>query len=83
MMKDNEEFEQLRGNSIDEIEYVNKKIKHSKGLKKIKKATFGNMIDQNQFDMPHLSEYSNQYDSHNEHYECNSQKSSMSQSHPN
>ena len=45
MMKDNEEFEQLRLKSIDEIEYVNKKIKHSKGLKRIKKATYGNMID--------------------------------------
>jgi hypothetical protein len=45
MMKDCEEFEQLRLQHIDDVIALNKKIKHKKDMKKIKKATMKSMIE--------------------------------------
>ena len=45
VMKDNEEFEQLRIANIEEIISINKKIKYKKNIKKIKKEAIKNMID--------------------------------------
>ena len=44
-MKDTEEFEQLRMDSIDAIEKINKKLKFKKDLSKIKKEAMKNMIE--------------------------------------
>ena len=45
-MKDQEEFEQLRLQSYDEIATtINQRKRHRKNLKKIKKEAFKNMID--------------------------------------
>jgi hypothetical protein len=46
MMKDQEEFEQLRLQSCDEIAtVVNQRIKSSRDLKKIKKEALKNMVE--------------------------------------
>jgi hypothetical protein len=46
MMKDQEEFEQLRLQSCDEIAtVVNQRIKSSRDLKKIKKEAMKNMVE--------------------------------------
>lgn len=45
MMKDNEEFEQLRMQHIDDVIGLNKKIKHKNDMKKIKKEAMKNMIE--------------------------------------
>lgn len=44
-MKDNEEYEQLRIESIPQIMKINKKIKFKKDLKRIKREAMKNMID--------------------------------------
>ena len=44
ILKDFEEFEKLRIDLIDEIEIINKRLKHAKDMRKIKKATLKNMI---------------------------------------
>ncbi len=46
MMKDQDEFEQLRLQSCDEIAtVVNQRIKNSRDLKKIKKEALKNMVE--------------------------------------
>lgn len=45
IMKDLEEFEQLRISLIDDIMMINKRIKHKKDMKVIKKEAMKNMIE--------------------------------------